>query len=168
MELSISIIPKSKKAQIWGMDLMFGVIIILVGIIGIYFYSINLFGNSETSLNEMDYDANFVSSQILSEGYPIDWTNEDVKVPGILTENKVNQTKLDRIYNFSQNDYEELRQILGTTYNFYFNFSDLEITDIGNIAGIGKEINNPENLIKLERYTIYKDKITRLDIYIWK
>lgn len=164
---SISI-HKSRKGQVWGLDLMFGVIIILAGIISVYLYAINLFGSSETSLNEMHYDANLVSSQILSEGYPVNWTEADVKIPGILTDNKINQTKLDQFYFFSENDYEALKSILGTTYDFYFNFSDLQITGVGAISGIGLEIDNPENLIFLERYTIYQNKLTRFDLYIWE
>jgi len=160
-------IPNSKKGQIFGLDLMFGVIIILVGIMSIYLYSINFFESSETNLKKMHYDSNFVSSQILSEGYPINWTKNNVNIPGILTNNKINQTKLDRIYNFSKENYEGLQQVLNTKYDFYFNFSGLEITNVGEIEGIGKKINNPKNIIKTERYTLYKNKPIKFNLYIW-
>lgn len=160
-------ISTNKKAQVWGLDLMIGVMIVLVGIISIYFYTINVFGDSQTILKGIHYDGDLISTQILSEGSPPNWTNENVRIPGILTNDKINQTKLDRFYNHSNNNYRELKQLLGTTYEFYFNFSEIEVSHIGKIKGIGKEINNPDNLIKLERYTLYKNKPVKFNLYIW-
>ena len=162
----IKFILTNKKNQVWGFDLIIAVTLFLIGIIAIYIYAINLSEAQET-LDSLFYEGNLISSLILSEGSPSGWTIENVETPGILTKQKINQTKLDNLYSLAQNQ-ENLKKILGTKYEFYFNFTGMEVSSQGTIKGIGNEpIENPENIIKLERFSIYKNKPVKANFYIW-
>ncbi len=159
---------KNNKGQVWGLDLMMASIIMIVGIIAIYIYAINFSNTSENILEEMFYQGNLVSSLILSEGSPENWTDENMEIPGILSNNKINQTKLNLFYNITNNnsEYKNIKRILVSSYDFYFNFTNME-THGNPISGIGKIPDNPENLVKVERITIYKNKPTKFSIYMW-
>mgnify|MGYP000014655228 CR=1 FL=1 len=81
-----------KKGQAWGFDLMMASIIFLGGITVFYLYSLNT-PEAETTLNKLTYEGNIVASTLLSDGFPIDWEEFNVVNPGILSNNKINQTK---------------------------------------------------------------------------
>ena len=112
MELCL-LTNKNKKAQVWGFDLVVALVIFLVGIIVLFYYAANNSHESENKLEEMFYEANLASNLILSE--------ENF---GILTDNEVNQTKLN---NFSALDDSSKRNFIGLSDNFYFSMDNLTI-----------------------------------------
>jgi len=155
-----------KKSQVWGFDLVIALIIFLVGIIAVYVYAINFLSEAQDTIEELSYEGNLASSIILSEGTPNSWTITNVENPGILSNNKINQTKLDAFYYLTTANHTYTKKLLGIKNEFYFNFTGLKI-DGNPIGGIGKQIENPKNLIKLERFSIYEDKPIKFNFYIW-
>jgi len=162
-------ISMNKKAQGWGIDLIIAFVIFFVGVFFIYTYAINNIGDSESVLNSLKSQAKTGSSLILNEGSPENWagTNNTI-TPGILSENKVNQTKLDRFYNITdtEEEYIKTKLKLGVDEEFYFNFSGIRANN-SSIQGIGKKPVNEENLFKLERITVYRNKITKFNMFVW-
>jgi len=144
----------NKKAQVWGLDLLVASIIFLVGIMVLYTYAVNYSSQSSNQLDEFFYEGNLASQLLL--------TNED---QGILSEGKINQTKLD---NFSNLDYSSQKDTLGVGNNFYFVIEDLEVE--GNPVEYIGQINSTEieNLVRVTRLTIYKNKPTKFEMNIWK
>ncbi len=144
---------KNKKAQVWGMDLVIASIIFAIGIIILYAYIINYTSQTRNSLDELFYEGNLASQLILS--------NTD---NGILTNDKINQTKLNGFDNLS---YQIKKSQTGVTKDFYFTFKNLEINGTPKNY-IGKENNsNTENLIQITRIVIYKNNPTKFVLYIW-
>jgi len=161
-----SILINKKKAQVWGFDLVIALTIFLVGIIVIYIYAINFLNEGEENLNQLLNDGNLASFLILSAGTPQNWTLTDVEIPGILTEEKINQTKLENLHSLSQTNYTKIKRMLGTNYELYFNFTNIEIS--GNpIDGIGNLPASEKNLIKIERFTIYNNKPVKFNLFVW-
>jgi len=160
---------KNCSGQIWGFDLIIAMVIFLIGIVAVYIYAINFVSNSGNILESMFYDGHLLSSLILSEGSPKNWTSYDnVEIPGILSEEKINQTKLDFFYKLtdSEEGYERIKKLLDTSYEFYFYFPGIKVMN-ESIGGIGKAPTEQENLIKIERFTIYENKPVKLTLYIW-
>jgi len=162
------ILMNHKKSQVWGFDIVIAITIFLVGVIAAYLYAINFLNESEQTLDSLFSEGNFVSSLILSSGTPNDWVNSEVEIPGILSEGKINQTKLDKFYELTENPegYKNIKNLLATKYNFYFNFTGIEASG-SQINGVGNYSQNPENIVKIERLTVYKNKPVKFIIYMW-
>jgi len=153
MEPFISI-KKNSKAQIWSLDLIIACVIFLMGIIIIYIYAINYTSQANDILGSMFYEGNLASEIILSPEFP-----------GILSDNKINQAKLDE---FAAEDYSAKKGQLNLIYDFYFTVNNLEINSTpANYAG---KINSTEitDRIKITRLTIYKNKPTKFELYVWR
>ena len=164
----------NKKAQIWGIDLIVGIFIFLMGLIILFFYAVNLKGNTG-DIEDISLVGDTISENLLSEGTPIDWTEENVIFPGLLSQNKVNETKLQMFYNLNQ-DYPNFKGILKTKYDFYIYFSEQMDIEGEQVDGIGKpnvnrnniiEQENPKNIFKTTRVTAYNNKPVTLNIYLW-
>jgi len=141
-----------KKGQGWSLDLTIAIVLFIAGVIILYFYAINYSSHNQGDLEEMLYEGSVASELIL---------NEDES--GILTGNKVNQSKLD---DFNAN-YASRKTAMGVTRNFYFNMSGLEIS--GNpVSYVGAYDSSPDSSVKVSRITIYKNKPVRFDLFIWK
>lgn len=162
---SFTLIRKN-RAQIWGFDLMIALVIFLSGIVLIYLYAINFSDTSQDILNELHSESILVSSMILSEGSPDGWNLQNVEIPGILTENRLNQTKLELLNELVEEDYERTKIMLGAKNNFYFTFIEIEANGIP-LEGVGKAPEGEENLIKIERVMVYGNKPVKFILYTW-
>jgi hypothetical protein len=164
---------KNKRGQAWSIDLIIAVIIFSAGILIFFIYSINQAGEAKKVLNELGYQGDVILNNILSEGYPVDWNNTNVVTIGIMTNNKINETKLERFYNYSTSDYQKTRSKFNTRYDYYFTFSNMTTLNSSYIDGIGRVGTNVSNissssLIKITRFSIYKEKPTTVYLYIWE
>ncbi len=158
---------RMRKAQAWGFDMLIAVSLFSMTMLLFYLYSLNRSSETEDVLKSLQYDANIVAQIVLSEGYPQDWIAANVITPGILTDKKINQTKIEQFYDLSQNDYEDTKKLLQTKYDFYIFLSQpIEITG-DTVPGMGRNYTNPKNLIKLTRVTTYQNKPTTFTIYVW-
>ena len=159
---------REKRGQAWGFDLMIASIIFTAGIITFYIYSINTVEETDLMINKLSYDGNIIANTLLLEGTPKNWTESTVISPGILSKNKINQTKIDIFYDLTQNSYNKTKILLNTRYDFYIFFSK-DITANGQIIqGIGRAPVNQKNLIKIERVAIYNDQALTMNIEVWE
>ncbi|MFH0808400.1 MAG: hypothetical protein V1888_02180 [archaeon] len=163
------------KAQIWSLDIMAGMVLFLVGIIIFFTYSVNQSSQAEDNLGRLYYDGNIIADNLLSEGYPADWNTENIVTLGLTTSKKINQTKLENLYEiiYTQNNYTKTKNILNTEYEYYILLGENITINSNQIKGIGKPGTSPQNisaknLIKITRYTIYQNKTTPLYLYIWQ
>ncbi len=157
-----------KRGQAWGFDLLVASIIFIGGIFVFYIYSLNFPNETEDIINRLTNEGNIVANALLSEGFPSNWNAGNVVTPGITSNNKINQTKLERFYDFSTGDYEKTKSLFNTPYEYYITFSE-NVTISGNeISSMGKSPLNQRNLIKISRITIYKDKLITINVQIWE
>ena len=136
----------------------------------------------------MVIDLKTISSSLVLEGYPLNWTNADVQRLGITDgTSRVNQEKLTQLINL---DYDNRKSLLNTQYDYYIFFknngclinisddfgighSDVGIDDLGGICNGFTEDSidlsdiNPKNIVKIERLLIYNSEIISLVIYLW-
>lgn len=163
-----------KKSQAWGLDLVIASSIFLMTFVIFFIYSTNHPGEAKEIVEDLSYEGKILSNSLLSEGYPIDWDENNVINIGFLTDGKINQTKLKMFYELARDDYEKTRVILKTRYDYYFFLSQpMNIEGVGEVDGIGKpgtDRNNIDsrNIIKISRFVIYEDKPVSAYIYIWE
>lgn len=144
----------NKKAQGWGLDAIIAGVIFLVGVVVLYIYAINYSAQTINDLEELYYEGNLASELILSD-----------QNFGILTDDKVDQTKMEQ-YQFSTN-YTLKKAELGVVNNFYFKMENLTVGGSA-VSYIGLNSSNVESSIQVTRITVYKDKITKFEIVVWK
>jgi hypothetical protein len=166
---------KSKGAQIGSFDLTVAMAIFLVGIMIFFIYSVNQSDEAQENFELLFYEGKVVSNNLMSEGYPSNWNSTQVMSIGVMTQEKINQTKLEQIYNmiYDENNYSKTKNLLNTQYDYYFFLEGNMTIDGNSVDGIGKpgETRNsisPKNLIKIKRFTIYQNKTTPLYIYVWE
>jgi hypothetical protein len=136
---------KTKRGQAWSFDLVMACFIFLVGIIALYVYAINYSSQAQQHLDQLYYEGTVASDLILGE--------EDF---GILTNGKVNQTKLDE---YGPSGYATKKDQLGVIYDFYFSMNG---EDFGRL-----NTTQTDSLIKITRITIYKLKPTKFELFIY-
>ena len=145
-----SFFPKTRRGQVWGLDLVIGCIIFMVGIIVLYFYAINYFSQSDDTLERLFYEGNLASDLILSE--------DDF---GILIDGKINQSKLDQ---YSTN-YSAKKELLGVTRDFYFSLSG----QWGSSPYYGRANTTPiENRVQVVRVAIHNNKPSKFLLYTYE
>lgn len=158
----------NKRAQAWGFDLVIGAMIFFSAVTAFYIYSLNSSPEGEETLNPLIYDGNIVADSLLSSGYPEDWDSGNVIKIGILSKNKINETKLERFYNLTSSDYDRTKIIFNTKYNYYYFLSEPMIISNQQVQGMGLQPQNQKNLIKITRFVSYRDKPMTLNLYIWE
>lgn len=156
-----------KKAQGWGLDLFLAITVFIAGLLFFYIYTINNPFESESMLSDMKLDADIASEILLSKGYPEGWIEGNVLTPGLLDDGKINNTKLEILYNLSNSDYQRFKTLFSTTNELYINSTDKFSFPGGDVQGIGNIPVDPENLVVLDRIAPYEGKISRIEVIIW-
>ncbi|MBR9705378.1 hypothetical protein GOV12_08240 [Candidatus Pacearchaeota archaeon] len=163
----------SKKSQAWSMDIIIAVMIFSAGMLVFLIYTLNGSVDSSNRLESLSTEGDLIMNNILGEGSPDDWNIGNVKKIGIMSNDKINQTKFEKFYNLSVSDYSKTRSLFNTKYHYLFYFDNMTI--FGNpVSGIGKPgatINNIKNnsidLIRITRFTSYKEKPLTVYLYVW-
>lgn len=166
---------RNSRGQIWGLDLIAGVTLFTIGIVIFFIYSINQPGEAEGNFEPLLYEGKIIANNLMSEGYPLDWDSNNAITIGISNDNKINETKLGRIYDmiYIDNNYTRTKKLLDTQYDYYFSINGNMTINGTQIEGVGKpgttiETISSKNLVKITRFTIYQNKTTPLYIYIWE
>lgn len=153
---------------------MAAIALFLVGIMIFFIYTLNQPSQAQETLALLTYDGNTIADNLLSVGYPENWIPTNVVTIGITTKNKINQTKIENLYQmiYIQNNYTKTKNLFSTKYDYYFFFDQNITTSAGQIEGIGKPGTTKNNIVakdltKITRYTIYQNKTTPLYLYIW-
>lgn len=153
---------KRKKAQVWYIDFMVGLLILIMTIMIYYQYHGNLNDESEADWQEMTIDSKFISSSLMSGGYPSNWTNETVETIGLTDENyRINETKIQQFANMS---YKQAKEVLRTRFNFYFS---LQNSSGASVYTAGLNATDQKFLVQTMRFVIYNSSISRMVLYIW-
>ena len=149
-----------KKGQAWGFDLVVGTIIFSVGVLSFYIYTTNISGGDGV-LQNLQKNGELVADSLMSEGSPVDWSETNVLRIGLLSENRINQSKLNSFMVLANTDYNRTRSLfrINTEYFIFF--------DADQENGIGMEPSEATNLIKITRVVVYNQSVTTLNVYSW-
>ena len=159
---------KRKRGQAWGIDLAVALTIFTFGILIFFFYSLNQSSGPKENIDSLSYDGEAIADAVLSRGYPDNWNTTNVITLGILSENRVNETKLKYFYDLSVADYNRTRALFNTRFEYYLSFSQNMSISGSEVAGIGSKPNNEKDLIRITRFTIYKNKPTTAYFDMWE
>ena len=156
----------SKKAQVWYIDLIIGLLIFTLAVVMFQ----NVFGNlsavDASMIIDLYGDAKSISSSLLSKGYPENWNNATIERIGIADNYRINSTKLDNFMNLS---YNRTRNLLGTNYEYWVFFEDRNHTliQINGKNGTGYKYGAPEKLAQVVRLVVKDSQIVRMVVQVW-
>ena len=154
---------------------MFAFIIFIGALIFFYKFSIDLTSSGQSAAADLITNGKDVSNLLMKSGYPPNWNLSSVILFGLTDDEHLNVTK---VYFFSQQEYNASKGLLSTQYNYYIFFEYANGTQamVGNVSGIGKpgvnssnilQVENPKNIIKIDRLVIYNVSIVKMKVYIW-
>jgi hypothetical protein len=126
-----------KKAQMWITDFIIATLIFTFVLITYYTYTSNLSRADVILVDDLIADSESVSSSLLSEGLPKDWSSGNVQKIGLTNNNqRLNRTKL---LSFEDLSYNETKKIFGTIYDYlvFFGGDNLTASNVEGICGIG-------------------------------
>ena len=164
----------NKKGQVWITDFMVGLALFMMILFVVLriFLSMDLPKQSETYI-----DAVHVSSGLLTQGYPKNWTNDTVIIPGIAKDNMINYTQLEEYATIPYGRTIVLYQ-LSSDYIFFFSNSTNVINTTRCTYGYDITTDaecNPlltsisySDLSKIDRIVVLNDTLVRMTIYAWK
>ncbi|MEM4260439.1 MAG: hypothetical protein QXG00_04340 [Candidatus Woesearchaeota archaeon] len=117
------------KAQTWTTDFIIGLLLFSFALVFSFKFVSNNLVSSD--FDEIYQDGKFISDNLMSEGVPNNWSNDKVFRIGLLSNNKLNTTK---VLNMTKLDYGNVKTLLNTRYDFYIYFAD-KYNNVLNISG---------------------------------
>ena len=159
---------RKKRGQGWGFDVMIASMIFAVALITFYFFALNYGKNNQTSTNDLMQEANVLADNILTEGIPREWNQTSVTALGILTKNRINETKLEQWYTLSQENYPFTKVLLNIKSNYFVNFSESMYIGNEQVQGLGLKPEENSTIFRVSRFTTYREKPITLYVIIWK
>jgi len=163
-----------KKGQIWGMDLMVATTIFAIALTTFYLYTLNENSGSEEKIEELFTEGSAIANMILSEGIPPNWDEDSVIEIGILSEGKINRTKMDMFYNLSIKNYSRTKGIFNTRFDYFFITSIRPTLQNGSYfsglgkPGVDKQTITAKNLVRIGRFTVYNSTPCGAELFIWE
>jgi len=174
----------NKKAQVWLSDYTISMFLFVIAALISVKIIINSF-SATTDFQELKTEASKISETLFSEGFPVNWTNETVIRPGLLTGKRLDESKVAHAMDDAYLDYTSLKFMLQTKHDFavifqrsnntVINFTDMCV--IGNpsiSAWDGDSCSKPDfgsidhkNMVQLKRLVIYDKNIIKAEIYTW-
>ncbi len=156
-----------KKAQAWGVDLIFAIVIFIGVLVFLYLHIFNLSFDKQDTFNNLVYEGKIIGDSLLSEGFPEDWNDANVVNLGILSNGEINKTKLEKFYNLSLSDYQKTKNLFNVAHDYYVFFDEPVNLGWNNISGIGSNPASSDNLVKVTRIVVLDKKIDNMNIYMW-
>ncbi len=150
------------KAQAFSFEFFIALTIFLIAFstLIIFWNYTNVQIYEKRSLEEL-IDTAFSLSQIFFiDGYPKQWSLEDVKVIGLANENRINQTKLELL---SSMEYESVRIKLKVDSNFYFRIHN----QTQEFYFFGK-LPHDSTVVKVNRLSILNSTPVIVEVVVWK
>ncbi|MFH1506029.1 MAG: hypothetical protein ABIE94_03480 [archaeon] len=167
---------KMKKAQVWLPDFLLAFILFALALTLSMKFVVNMFPNQDYA-RIMD-DAERISEVFMSEGVPVDWTNDTVIKPGLLTNGRFDFRKAD---NLSVMRYTDAKALFNTRYDFFifthnhsypgpninYSYGYPSVSVSADKTSVDLSGIEYENLVKIDRFVVVDNAINYLVIYVW-
>ncbi len=164
-----------KKAQVWFLDVVIAILFFTTALMLFFKYTPNLYDKED--LEELLIDARSLSEKLLSSGYPVDWETLDLSDEynrtrivyfGIINVNntRVNNKKLGLLINLTNNDYSFVKEKQGLRFDFFVQIIEPENNTI--VESFGRDYSSAKDIIKIERFVVLNNSITKLNIFVFK
>ena len=157
-----------KRGQAWGFDAMLASAVFITAITVLYFYTLNYQYKNESPLDEIRYESTLIGDSLMSEGTPVGWTENNVIRIGLLSDGKINSTKLSQFGDLTLNNYQRAKGLLTVRHNYLVNVSSPVTVNGQLVQSIGQSpTSSAENVISVIRVNAYNNIPITLKIVVW-
>ena len=153
-----------KKGQIWQLDFFIALVISTIAIV--FFVNFITDQTASTKISDLAISSSSMSEILMTQGLPIDWTNESVRAIGLLeSTGRISESKVSTLYQMTPNQY----RLYFTEKHLY----QIRILSDGNpltIEGkeyIGFNASNATSAISSSRYGLYNQEIVQVEVIVW-
>lgn len=181
-----------KKAQSWYGDFMVAIALFSITMVIYYQYASSVSVENKSAIKDLLLDAKAISSSLIEEGYPANWSASNVNRIGLTDGNyRLSQSKIN---SFASLDYSRSKFLLGTSSDYFVFFEDkygnaprlnetcgigspyvsIEIANITGQWAVGNakcliNISNiaAKNIAKAERIVLYNSSLLKMVVYSW-
>ena len=130
----------------------------------------------DASFRDLQRENTYIANTLMEPGFPLNWTNETVLIPGIAKDHRINKTKLFAFSNLSYNQQKTTLQVSGEFLFFFRNATDIyNLTQCNygypapvnaschiNLTGIEKR-----HVITTTRLVIYDGEPVLMEVQSW-
>ena len=162
------------KGQVSTLDFVVGFSIILVTLVLGLRYVTEAAAPGE--FDDIQQQAVAMSQSLMSEGVPADWTVDDVSAVGLMSDNKLNKSKVDLMASMS---YGGMRQVLDSDFQLYVYFTNRTHTINVSGCGFGNDdiltggctvdlsMVDYSHIVRIDRFVAYNDSILTMVVLVW-
>ena len=155
------------KAQVFSIDFLVAVSIFLLvlAVVMIYWSYTSIQIEETKTINEM-IDKGYMISQVwFREGTPEYWDPNNVRDIGLLSDHRINETKMNYLNDIG---YNRVKEIIGAApYEFRFNVSFTNCYGSGYSFPFGLYPTQASNVIRIQRAGILNSSIAIIEVLIW-
>ncbi len=155
------------KGQLFSGDFMLsiGIFFVVIIVILISFTRISEQTRAEDLRADLDSGSIFATDVLMkTEGFPSNWDNTSVIVPGFLDNGTLSSTK---IFRFTQLDYSRAKYMIGLSeFDFNMNVTRLNGSTVFNIYG--GQLMQAESVAVTDRVGVMDGQLVKIRFLIWK
>lgn len=155
------------KGQLFSGDFMLSIAIflIVISVILISFNRISGQSRQEDLAADLESSSLFATDVLMkTDGFPTNWTNTTVIVPGFLENGTISRRKVS---NFTQLDHNKAKYMLGLSY-FDFNMSVTYLNGSRVFNESGGSATSFERLSVTDRVGVMDGQIVKIRFLFWK
>lgn len=151
------------KAQTFSFDFFIALTIFLISfsLIMIFWNFTNSQIQEKKILEELMDSAFSLSEIFFTEGVPKYWNLDNVKVIGLMNENRLNQTKLNFLNDIG---YENLKKTLNFDFDFIFKIKNQSEP----IYSFGLAPSESASVVKIQRISILNSSPVLIEVIVWE
>lgn len=154
------------KSQMFSSDFLIAcsIFLLFLVIVMVYWSYTEMQIEETKNINDMVDKAYTISQVWFREGTPEYWNSTNVREMGLLSDHRINETKMNYMKNMN---YNTVRGIIGATpYEFHFNVSLVDNTGYSFV--FGNYPNQAINVIKIKRSGILNSSIAIIEVLLWQ
>ncbi|MGM5481393.1 MAG: hypothetical protein ACQESE_03200 [Nanobdellota archaeon] len=167
-------ITSKKKGQVFTIDFIIGLLGFIFLVLIAFKLIVSIVPNDDFKL--LNDENIFITDMLMQQGYPDNWTDSSVIIPGITTDNRLNKTKLEE---YDKISYPRTKGLLHIRSDYSLAFYDggNPINISGCVHGYSVMTNSschPQfdslsytNFVKTERFLIFNSSIIKMVVYSW-
>jgi hypothetical protein len=167
----------NKQAQVWTFDFILGLLIFVFGILMAIYILVSQ--TNDVRYKTLYEDINHLSLNLVSPGYPSNWNETNVIIPGLIELNKINTVDINKLYEFDKLNYAQTKTLnhISNEYVFYFKNSTQTINISLCVRGYAATLDQNcepntssikyNNLVRVERIVVLNKTVVSMIIYGW-